>query len=255
MKNIVKKDKTVKGIKKQKGLFSLFSGKELKSLFKKYIISIVIIEIVIFMVCWLYQIGAVGYDRFGPVNTPFPWKIYFLTAFLVPVGITFLFGLFIISFENLFFGGEKQEKKRKKEGRHGKLRKIVNFLFNVPFLTFLLVTGLCAVLFYDFDLITGLVLSAGSGFTEILKIVLYGVAGGGTILGIIWLIINYKIKKKEMDYSYRLKIADKVGVVWIEKDKVIDRDGKIFLNIPEFDENRKSDSGSIYLPGINEKQD
>lgn len=230
MKKIALKDSRKKSARK-KGLFSLFSGKELKVLFKKYIISILIIEIIIFMVCWLYQIGAAGYDRFGPVDTPFPWKVYFLTAFLVPVGITFLFGLFIISFENLFFEKEKEEKKEKNKVKDGKLRRILNFLFHVPFLTFLLVTGLCAVLFYDFDLIMALFVRSGKSLAEVVKILAYGASIGGTILGLVWLVMNYRLKNKEMDYTYRIKMAEKVGVAWIEKEKVVDRDGKIFIDV------------------------
>lgn len=254
MEQMDKKDKPF-GKARIKGLFSLFTGKELKSFFKKYIVTIVVIEIIIFMVCWLYQIGAVGYDRFGPVDTPFPWKVYFLTAFLVPVGITFLFGLFIIAFENLFFGKDSKGGNEASNEKEGKLRKTLDFLFHVPFLTFLLVTGLCAVLFYDFDLITELFLNAGKGLTDVFKILAVGCAVGGTLFGIIRLFMHYRIKKKEMDYSYRLQIADKVGVVWIEKERVVEKDGKIFIGVEDKDiiENKAGVLG--YLPGINEKED
>lgn len=240
---------------KTKGIFSLFSGKELKSLFRKYLISIVIIEIIIFMVCWLYQIGAAGYDRFGPVDTPFPWKIYFLTAFLVPVGITFLFGLFIIAFENLFFGHGKKEKSQiVSESGSGRLKKIVGFFFQVPFLTFLLVIGVCAVLFYDFDLITGLVLNAGEGFSEILKILTAGICIGTTVIGLVWLFLQYKTKKKEMDLNYRLMIAEKTGVVCIDKDKVMEKNGKIVI-LSDKESDIIHEENESYLPGINGKED
>ncbi|PID77842.1 MAG: hypothetical protein CSB21_03270 [Deltaproteobacteria bacterium] len=198
------------GIKQPgEGLFSLFSDSELKSLFKKYIILIVVIEIIIFMVCWLYQIGAVGYDRFGPVDIPFPWKIYFLTAFLVPVGITFLFGLFILAFENLFF---KKNKSRKKEGNNDfKTIQILDFIFNVPFLTFLLVTALCAVLFYDFDLIAALFQGIGEHTAAVFKILAYGIVIAVIILGSLWIVLQYKIRMRKIEFDYRLKLSGKEG--------------------------------------------
>ncbi|MGE4519627.1 MAG: hypothetical protein AB7E04_08985 [Desulfobacteraceae bacterium] len=235
-----------------KGLFSLFSGRELKSFFKKYIAFIVAVEILIFMICWLYQIGAAGYDRFGPVERGFPWKVYFITAFLVPVGITFMFGVFIVTFEHLFFHGRKGIGKgeREDEKRTERLRLFLNFIFHSPFLTFVLALGVISLLFFDFDRLWVFFENTGDSLFESFKMVLAGAVGGLTLLGFGWLFFRYKLKKKEMDYLFRLRLAEKTGVAWIEKDKVIEKDGKIIILEKRIEENE-----NLYLSGINEKDD
>ncbi|MGM0417194.1 MAG: hypothetical protein ACQEQS_00585 [Thermodesulfobacteriota bacterium] len=253
---MIEQNKNHTGKEKQKGLFSLFSGRELKSLFKKYLFLIFIIEIIIFMVSWLYQIGAVGYDRFGVVDKSFPWKNYFLTAFLVPVGITFLFGIFIIAFESLFFDKKTGSDKGLKKERETKLRKFMNFVFHVPFLTFLLAVGLCAVLFYDFELIAQAVSNAGKGFADVLKFMILGIIGGLTILGVLRLIFQYKLRKKEMEHDYRLKIASRTGVAWVDSENVVEKDGKIIFSAHTKKEKKgKNGDEEIYLPGINDNED
>ena len=75
------------------GIAALFDDFERKELFKKYLIFLGWIEIFIFASCWLYNIGNDGYDKYGPVEAPFPWRAYFLISFLAPVAITFLMGI------------------------------------------------------------------------------------------------------------------------------------------------------------------
>jgi hypothetical protein len=246
-------EKDIKENQKFKGLFSLFSGKELKSFFKKYIFFIITLEILIFMICWLYQIGAAGYDRFGPVERDFPWKVYFITAFLVPVGITFMFGVFIVTFEHLFFHNQKPGEKSKdnpEEKRTARLRLFLDFIFHSPFLTFVLALGVISLFFLDFDRLGLFFESTGKGFFESIKIIIAGIITGLTLMGFGWLYMRYRLKKQEMDYLFRLRLAEKTGVAWIEKDKIIERDGKIFIL-----ENNSDENDDLYLPGINEKDD
>ncbi|MDY0131081.1 MAG: hypothetical protein RBR53_00260 [Desulforegulaceae bacterium] len=245
------KQTNIKENEKFKGLFSLFSGRELKTFFKKYIVFIVVIEILIFMICWLYQIGAIGYDRFGPVESSFPWKVYFITAFMVPVGITFMFGVFIVTFEHLFFHGRKiNEKNKKREEKTIRLRQFLTFVFHSPFLAFVLVLGVILLLFLDFDRLSFFLESSSKNFFEGVKILLIGLSAGLTLVALGWLLFRYKLKRKEMDYLYRLKLAEKTGVVWIEKDKVIEKDGKIIILGKKGDE-----SDDLYLPGIKPNDD
>lgn len=249
-----KKESDLKDNQTFKGLFSLFSGGELKSFFKKYLAFIVVIEVLIFMICWLYQIGAAGYDRFGPVEKVFPWKVYFITAFLVPVGITFIFGIFIVTFEHLFFDGRKNQI-NKKTGEdlntNERLKFFLNFLFHSPFLTFMLGLGIILLVFFDFDVLRSFFGSSGQYFFESLEIFFIGICLGLTILGFCWLFFRYKLKKKEMDYLFRLRITEKTGVSWIEKDKVIEKNGKIII----LEDNSADSADDLYLPGINEKRD
>jgi hypothetical protein len=81
---------------KQTGLASLFDGVELKSFFINYLWFIVAVEILIFLVSFL--------GNLGPDKGPFPWKFYFYVSFITPVAITFLLGVFILAFNQFIFG-------------------------------------------------------------------------------------------------------------------------------------------------------
>ncbi|MBC2745372.1 MAG: hypothetical protein HGJ93_20750, partial [Desulfosarcina sp.] len=73
---------------KHTGLASLFDGVELKSFFINYLWFIVAVEILIFLVSFL--------GNLGPDKGPFPWKFYFYVSFITPVAITFLLGVFTL---------------------------------------------------------------------------------------------------------------------------------------------------------------
>jgi len=239
---------------KIKSFFSLFSENELKGMFKKYIIFMIIVEIIIFIGCWLYQAGSPLYDRFGPVSVPFPWKIYFLTAFIVPIAITFVMGVFITTFENFFLAKKKHMQQLSGENvSNFSFSRLSGPLFSLPFLLSLLGVGVFFIILYDLDNILFALSEVGADFFEVSKIFVYGIVGCGGVGAFVWLFLNYKIRKKEMDYLYRLEIADKTGVAWIEKDKVVDKDGRLYFNL-EFGENDSNDeSNIIYLPGIKKK--
>ena len=81
---------------KQSGLATLFDGVELKSFFINYLWFIVAVEILIFLVSFL--------GNLGPNKGPFPWKFYFYVSFVTPVAITFLLGVFILAFNQFIFG-------------------------------------------------------------------------------------------------------------------------------------------------------
>lgn len=207
------------------------------------------------MTCWLYQIGAAGYDRFGPVEKDFPWKVYFITAFLVPVGITFIFGIFIVTFEHLFFQGRRRagyENDGEDLKTTQRLRSFLNFVFHSPFLSIVLAIGVILILFFDFERLGYFFENTGSGFFEGLKFFLIGISVSIGIIGFAWLFFRYKLKKKELDYSFRLRLAEKTGIAWIEKDKIIEKDGNIIILE---DKALKEGSNDLYLPGINEKDD
>ncbi len=82
--------------KQPKGIAALFEKEELKGLFRTYLITICVIEGFIFFVSFLSQMG--------PETVPFPWKSYFFAAFIIPLTITFLLGIIVISFDRYIFG-------------------------------------------------------------------------------------------------------------------------------------------------------
>ena len=82
----VSKQKT----KELRGIGALFSEVERKDLFRKYLYFLCWIELGILITCWLYQLGDSG--------SIFPWRLYFLIAFLAPIAITFLAGTIVAGF-------------------------------------------------------------------------------------------------------------------------------------------------------------
>ena len=66
---------------KRKGVASLFDDYEIKDLFRRYIQLLIVVEVLIFLVCWVYQLGIDEVAVTGkPVDIPFPWKAYFLVS-------------------------------------------------------------------------------------------------------------------------------------------------------------------------------
>ncbi len=80
------------------GIAALFDDMERKDIFRKYLYFLGWVELGILLTCWLYQIGDSGRDG-DPV---FPWRLYFLVAFLAPVAITFLLGTVVVGFNRYF---------------------------------------------------------------------------------------------------------------------------------------------------------
>ena len=85
------------------GVARLFDAVQLKSFFLNYLYFIVAIEILIFLVSFV--------GNMGPEKGAFPWKLYFYSAFIIPVASTFLLGIFILAF-NKFFSGSTRPTRR-----------------------------------------------------------------------------------------------------------------------------------------------
>ena len=129
---------------KRKGVASLFDDYEIKDLFKRFIQLLVVVEVLIFLVCWVYQLGIDEVAVTGkPVDVPFPWKAYFLVSFAAPVALTFLTGIVVVAFNSFLYGqrGQAIFKEDGLEGFAAKVAKTANFCFQLPFLLTLLLLG------------------------------------------------------------------------------------------------------------------
>ena len=124
---------------KHSGLATLFDGVELKSFFINYLWFIIAVEILIFLVSFL--------GNLGPDKGPFPWKFYFYVSFIAPVAITFLLGVFILAFNQFIFGNSPAAGEDGSVGADGDDNRSKLFQFNlflthmkkVPFLPLLFV--------------------------------------------------------------------------------------------------------------------
>ncbi len=210
------------------GVAGLFDSVELKSFFINYLYFIIGVEIIIFLVSFL--------GNLGPSKGPFPWKFYFYVAFVAPVAITFLLGVFILAFNQYLFGNrilktEGDDPSEEDIEQKGQMLKIGSFLSNmrqVPFLPmlFLLIAG--AVLVYKMDAIFLFMINAGEKVISYILIAAGVLLVAGLIIGLIWVVTNYKLSKKHMEheYKYRNEVMEKLGFLILEDDTVIDKNGK-----------------------------
>jgi hypothetical protein len=219
---------------KHTGLATLFDRVELKSLFINYLWFIIAIEVLIFLVSF--------FGTLGPDKGPFPWKFYFFIAFVTPVAITFLLGMFIMAFNQFIFGNTSASGQPGAGGKDGDESRSKLFQFNlflthmknVPFLSVLFVLLLSSILFYKLDAILLSIFNAGE------KIVRYSLIASGVVLAaclifsFAWMISKYKLNKKAMEheYLYRKDVMDKLGFLIMQDDTVIDKNGKLVSQKP-----------------------
>ncbi len=221
------------------GLAALFDGVELKSFFINYLWFIIAVEIVIFLVSFL--------GNLGPDKAPFPWKFYFYVSFTTPVAITFLLGVFILAFNQFIFGnapaaGEDGAAGAESEDSRSKLFQFNLFLTHmkkVPFLPMLFAIVACTVLFYKLDAIFLFIFNAGEKMVTYTLIACGVLLVVGVVFGIAWIVSNYKLSKRHMEHEYRYRndVMEKLGFLIMEDDTVIDKNGKLIsqkhLLLPE----------------------
>jgi hypothetical protein len=220
-----------------RGIAALFNDIERKEIFRKYLYFLGWVELLLLLTCWLYQIGDSGHEG---VESTFPWRLYFIIAFLAPVGITFLLGIIIVGFNKYFaepgpvLGPAADEKGPSPEGgspdRIQQLNRMVVWVQRLPFLGLLLLLGIAVGFFYKLDVIVGLVGSIGE------KSVKFFLISAGVILvlisifALILVILNYKLRKKAMEYQYKSQVADRFGLIILEDNTVMNSEGKLLVN-------------------------
>ncbi|NLI34259.1 MAG: hypothetical protein GX422_15980 [Deltaproteobacteria bacterium] len=222
------------------GIAALFDDMEKKQLFKKYLFFLLWVEVGIFAFCWLYQLGDGITTHPDHGETTFPWKVYFLVAFLAPVAITFLVGVIIVGF-NKYFGEHENQPQNSpaqeeidlpldRSGRAYKFLRTVDWLQKLPFLSLLLLLAIAVGFCYQLDSILGFFGSVGE---KSVKILLFSLAAlvllaAGFVFMLI--ILNYRLRKRSMEYQYRSNVAERFGLIILEDNTVINGEGKLLIN-------------------------
>ena len=218
----------------QRGLASLYNRVELKSLFINYLYCLIAVEILILIVCFL--------GNLGPNKGPFPWKFYFFTAFTAPLAITFLLGVIALAFNHFIFYPKSTIWEENTSGIDSDAKQSKLFQFNlflahmkkVPFLLVLFVLVISTVLFYKIDTILLFILNAGEKVVTYLLIACGILMSVGLIFAVAWIVTNYKLRQKHMDYEYRYRnaVMDKLGFFVLENNTVIDKNGQMITQKP-----------------------
>ncbi len=224
-----KKQPRTSDLSQPKGVAALFEKNEIKDLFITYLITICVIEGFIFFVSFLSQMG--------PETVPFPWKSYFFAAFIIPLAITFLLGIIVISFDRYIFGHQgigsaTSELFQSAAETRSRIHKFHAFLYvirQVPFLFGLISLVALSGIAYKLDDILAVIGDVGGRTAHYLFIGLAVVFGVGVIIGLIWMFLSYNLRKKNLEYQYQYKkdVIEKTGLVIIGEDRIMNRDGRI----------------------------
>ncbi|MDY0275787.1 MAG: hypothetical protein RBR42_10210 [Desulfomicrobium sp.] len=214
---------------KTKGLASLFDEYELKNLFRSYVRLLLVIEVLIFLVCWVYQLGLSEIGLTGKAaGVSFPWKIYFLVSFAAPLAITFVAGIVVVGFNSFIFGWRGTPLFKDKSGTPtGKLARAANFLAQLPILFTLVFLGIALAIFYNIQDIIFFLGQLGASASRFLLIASGLILISGTILAVTHLILKYKLRQKDMEYAYRRELMDRLGIAIMDDKTIINRQGQI----------------------------
>ena len=217
---------------RRKGVASLFDDYEIKDLFRRFIQLLIVVEVLIFLVCWVYQLGIDEVAVTGkPVDVPFPWRAYFLVSFAAPVALTFLTGIVVVAFNSFLYGqrGQAVFKEDGLEGFSAKVAKTANFCFQLPFLLTLLLLGALIGVVYNMGTIMEYLARFGEAASRFLLVGLGCVLAAGTIFGVVRMVLNYKLRKKNMEYDYKREVMDRLGIAILDEKTMIDSKGKVVV--------------------------
>jgi hypothetical protein len=220
-----------------KGVAALFEKEELKDLLRSYMVAIFIIEGFIFFVSFLTQIG--------PEAVPFPWKSYFFAAFIIPLTITFLLGIIVLSFDRYIFGhynlsdevSDIFQAASETQSRIQKFHASLYVIRQFPFLLGLLSLLVLSVIAYKLNDILVVVGHVGERTAHYLFIGLAVLLAIAVVVGLIWMFLSYSLRKKTLEYEFQYKkeVIEKTGLILVGGDRVMNRDGRVlsFDNLRE----------------------
>lgn len=180
----------------------------IRNLFNRYLLIIAILEIMVFLLFWIFQIEETGPHVTVTENIPFHWKAYFLSAFLVPVTVTFLLG-FLSELKQKRFSTEDVRSLRMRRiiwpyGFPGKKRIMLWLIAASGFMIFLLIIGFC-----DADTLT----ESNMMPFELFAVVFACLSGLLFLAGVAWLIMKYKNRVSAIDNEYRKAMSKHFGVI------------------------------------------
>lgn len=213
------------------GIANLFSKDELKRYFIRYLVLISSIEIFVFFICFFSQLE--------PIDIPFPWKEYFFAAFAIPIAITFLLGIIIISFNTYIFGNtlksentQETENNESEIGEKNRFQTFKKLYRQSPVMILLLLLGVSAAIFYKLDSIIKLLGHAGEKAAYYLLILLACSLSFVAIFAVVYFILNYNLRKKKMKYQqqYRLELMEKAGLILLEDNILVNDQGRVIVH-------------------------
>jgi len=223
--------------KSLRGVAALFDEAERKNIFRNYLFFLGWVELFILVGCFLYQLQDQGYNNYGPIETPFPWRVYFLLSFLAPLAITFVIAIVIIGFNSYFaepeassFTDDQAALPGDKSGRAYKIYVMMNWLRRLPFLSLLLLLGIAVGVLYKLDSILSFVGNVGEKSVRLVLVTGALLLVVLAVLAVVLIVLNYKLRKKSMEYKYKTDVAERFGLIIMEDNTVLNSDGRLLLS-------------------------
>ncbi len=233
------------------GVASLFDKEQLRTSFVNYLYIIVGLELIIFVVMLVASVGL--------AKEPFPWKSYLFITFTVPVAITFLFGIFVLAFNYFFFGhrpdvNTETISKNKPENAKSYLLKtnsLIDSMRKLPIMLTLFIIIVGSLATYKLNDVLMVIINTSEQLVKYLFIAMGMLLLVGTLLALTWLIINYKLRKKHMDYQnkYRHAAMEHLGLLIIEDQTAIDHNNVVITpSHSQHKEDQGKQKGLMILP-------
>jgi len=210
------------------GLAGLYNRKEIKRFISGYLLSLSVIEGLIFFFCWISFLS-------GQVPE-FPWKAYLIASFITPVAITFILGMVVFGFNRYLFshqaaaGTSGEEKKG-----HARLDELLTSMQRIPFLVSLLLLVAAGGVIYKLDAITAFIVNTGEHAARYLFYVLGTVLGVAALVVMVWMVLSYRLRRRRLEllHEFRQELVSRTGMVMLEDETLIDREGQVIDLPPE----------------------
>ena len=107
------------------------------------------------------------------------------------------------------------------------MTRVANFCFQLPFLLTLLLLGALIGVVYNMGAIMEFLARFGEAASKFLLIGLGCVLAAGTIFGVVRMVLNYKLRKKNLEYDYKREVMDRLGIAILDERTMIDSRGKM----------------------------
>jgi hypothetical protein len=208
------------------GVGGVFGRSEIKTFFVNYLVTILVVEGLIFFVCFINTLaGEQGI---------FPWKAFIFASFTAPIAITFIFAIIVLTFNRYIFRAPDQQFATSSplaESEDGRIYKFLNLTQRVPFLLSLLLLIVACWVGFNMDIIAAYMARAGESAVRYFVIAFSVILGVATIFAILWLVLSYRLRMRRMtsQQRYRQDVMDRFGLVILDDNTVLDREGNQVL--------------------------
>ncbi|MEW6386269.1 MAG: hypothetical protein AB1491_01960 [Thermodesulfobacteriota bacterium] len=188
--------------------FNFYDPLERRYIFNNFLVIVALVEFLILVFTLLWQVDEGIFT--GQVKVvPFPWQEYLLVSFAAPLALLFIFGLIVRGFQAL------APEERQSSGEPGPGPKRTWKSRNGVFLLLAALLAVLALVIFGeriFFLTSWPFKALGLGGTYLL-VALVALA---CLYFPLRLLLNYRLKKKALEYQYLLHLAERHGLVGFE---------------------------------------